>query len=178
MRLACAQTITPATNSCVFTFPFSGPECNYSSYISVCAHCTKKDVVWKQLLVLVGSVELFHLLVCFFIAKTGLQQSCASNDLRTCVFQDTCPQPHEASKPSGGPAVSMTINKSLGVYPSTTIVNPTIVLLQHNRGKMKATLLPASYFARIIIWWWGMPSWNEWNSKLPRTGTFPKGRRK
>ncbi|XP_058044950.1 sorbin and SH3 domain-containing protein 1 isoform X12 [Ahaetulla prasina] len=54
------------------------------------------------------------------------------------VFQtDTCPQPHEASKPSGGPAVSMTINKSLGVYPSTTIVNPTIVLLQHNREQQK-----------------------------------------
>uniref|UniRef100_A0A670YME1 Sorbin and SH3 domain containing 1 n=1 Tax=Pseudonaja textilis TaxID=8673 RepID=A0A670YME1_PSETE len=50
------------------------------------------------------------------------------------VFQtESCPQAHEASKPSGGPAVSMTINKSLGVYPSTTIVNPTIVLLQHNR---------------------------------------------
>ncbi|XP_070608058.1 sorbin and SH3 domain-containing protein 1 isoform X18 [Erythrolamprus reginae] len=46
---------------------------------------------------------------------------------------DSCPQPHEASKPGGGPAVSMTINRSLGVYPSTTIVNPTIVLLQHNR---------------------------------------------
>ncbi|XP_060550966.1 sorbin and SH3 domain-containing protein 1 isoform X31 [Pantherophis guttatus] len=54
------------------------------------------------------------------------------------VFQtDTCPQPHEASKPSGGPAVSMTINRSLGVYPSTTIVNPTIVLLQHNREQQK-----------------------------------------
>ncbi|XP_013919724.1 PREDICTED: sorbin and SH3 domain-containing protein 1-like, partial [Thamnophis sirtalis] len=54
------------------------------------------------------------------------------------VFQtDTCPQPHEASKPSSGPAVSMTINRSLGVYPSTTIVNPTIVLLQHNREQQK-----------------------------------------
>ncbi|XP_070802259.1 sorbin and SH3 domain-containing protein 1 isoform X21 [Pituophis catenifer annectens] len=51
--------------------------------------------------------------------------------------RDTCPQPHEASKPSGGPAVSMTINRSLGVYPSTTIVNPTIVLLQHNREQQK-----------------------------------------
>ncbi|XP_029139428.1 sorbin and SH3 domain-containing protein 1 [Protobothrops mucrosquamatus] len=50
---------------------------------------------------------------------------------------DTCPQPHEASKPSGGPAVSMTINRSLGAYPSTTIVNPTIVLLQHNREQQK-----------------------------------------
>ncbi|XP_058044949.1 sorbin and SH3 domain-containing protein 1 isoform X11 [Ahaetulla prasina] len=57
------------------------------------------------------------------------------------VFQtDTCPQPHEASKPSGGPAVSMTINKSLGVYPSTTIVNPTIVLLQHNRAEQQKRL--------------------------------------
>ncbi|XP_026528554.1 sorbin and SH3 domain-containing protein 1 isoform X6 [Notechis scutatus] len=54
------------------------------------------------------------------------------------VFQtESCPQPHEASKPSGGPAVSMTINKSLGVYPSTTAVNPTIVLLQHNREQQK-----------------------------------------
>ncbi|KAK9400562.1 sorbin and SH3 domain-containing protein 1-like [Crotalus adamanteus] len=51
--------------------------------------------------------------------------------------QDTCSQPHEASKPSGGPAVSMTINRSLGAYPSTTIVNPTIVLLQHNREQQK-----------------------------------------
>ncbi|ETE68569.1 Sorbin and SH3 domain-containing protein 1, partial [Ophiophagus hannah] len=57
------------------------------------------------------------------------------------VFQtETCPQPHEASKPSGGPAVSMTINKSLGVYPSTTIVNPTIVLLQHNRAEQQKRL--------------------------------------
>ncbi|XP_026528556.1 sorbin and SH3 domain-containing protein 1 isoform X8 [Notechis scutatus] len=54
------------------------------------------------------------------------------------VFQtESCPQPHEASKPSGGPAVSMTINKSLGVYPSTTAVNPTIVLLQHNRAEQQ-----------------------------------------
>uniref|UniRef100_A0A8C5RQ68 Sorbin and SH3 domain containing 1 n=1 Tax=Laticauda laticaudata TaxID=8630 RepID=A0A8C5RQ68_LATLA len=57
------------------------------------------------------------------------------------VFQtESCPQPHEASKPSGGPAVSMTINKSLGVYPSTTIVNPTIVLLQHNRAEQQKRL--------------------------------------
>ncbi|XP_070802264.1 sorbin and SH3 domain-containing protein 1 isoform X26 [Pituophis catenifer annectens] len=54
--------------------------------------------------------------------------------------RDTCPQPHEASKPSGGPAVSMTINRSLGVYPSTTIVNPTIVLLQHNRAEQQKRL--------------------------------------
>ncbi|XP_025021136.1 sorbin and SH3 domain-containing protein 1 isoform X3 [Python bivittatus] len=53
------------------------------------------------------------------------------------VFQtDTCPHPNEASKPSGGPAASMTISKSLGAYPSTTIVNPTIVLLQHNRDPL------------------------------------------
>uniref|UniRef100_A0A670YFG9 Sorbin and SH3 domain containing 1 n=1 Tax=Pseudonaja textilis TaxID=8673 RepID=A0A670YFG9_PSETE len=57
------------------------------------------------------------------------------------VFQtESCPQAHEASKPSGGPAVSMTINKSLGVYPSTTIVNPTIVLLQHNRAEQQKRL--------------------------------------
>uniref|UniRef100_A0A670YQ41 Sorbin and SH3 domain containing 1 n=1 Tax=Pseudonaja textilis TaxID=8673 RepID=A0A670YQ41_PSETE len=53
---------------------------------------------------------------------------------------ESCPQAHEASKPSGGPAVSMTINKSLGVYPSTTIVNPTIVLLQHNRAEQQKRL--------------------------------------
>uniref|UniRef100_A0A8C6Y157 Sorbin and SH3 domain containing 1 n=1 Tax=Naja naja TaxID=35670 RepID=A0A8C6Y157_NAJNA len=53
---------------------------------------------------------------------------------------ETFPQPHEASKPSGGPAVSMTINKSLRVYPSTTIVNPTIVLLQHNRAEQQKRL--------------------------------------
>ena len=33
------------------------------------------------------------------------------------------------------PTSFTSINKSSSAYPSTTIVNPTIVLLQHNRGK-------------------------------------------
>uniref|UniRef100_A0A8C9KRM6 Sorbin and SH3 domain containing 1 n=1 Tax=Serinus canaria TaxID=9135 RepID=A0A8C9KRM6_SERCA len=33
---------------------------------------------------------------------------------------------------------SVTLSKSASAYPSTTIVNPTIVLLQHNRGKKLA----------------------------------------
>lgn len=134
------QSLLPVT-LCIH-FLFSGPECNYSSfflYVHQERCCVKATSC-------AGGFCLF-----FSLPKRSSRILCG-NDLHTCVFQDTCPQPHEASKPSSGPAVSMTINRSLGAYPSTTIVNPTIVLLQHNRGKMKAPLLPGSYFARNIIW--------------------------
>ncbi|XP_039201563.1 sorbin and SH3 domain-containing protein 1 isoform X23 [Crotalus tigris] len=69
---------------------------------------------------------------------TETSSSILATESTGMVFRtDTCSQPHEASKSSGGPAVSMTINRSLGAYPSTTIVNPTIVLLQHNREQQK-----------------------------------------
>uniref|UniRef100_A0A8C2U0I5 Sorbin and SH3 domain containing 1 n=1 Tax=Coturnix japonica TaxID=93934 RepID=A0A8C2U0I5_COTJA len=45
---------------------------------------------------------------------------------------------NEVTQPSSGtdyPTSFTSINKSSSAYPSTTIVNPTIVLLQHNRGK-------------------------------------------
>ncbi|XP_065602327.1 sorbin and SH3 domain-containing protein 1 isoform X33 [Cyrtonyx montezumae] len=47
---------------------------------------------------------------------------------------------NEVSQPSGGtdyPTSFTSINKSSSAYPSTTIVNPTIVLLQHNREQQK-----------------------------------------
>lgn len=72
MRLACAQTITPATNSVYSLSPFLAQ--NVITHLFFCM-CTKKDVVWKQLLGLVGSVKLFHLLVCFFHCQSGPQQS-------------------------------------------------------------------------------------------------------
>ncbi|KAM6442471.1 sorbin and SH3 domain-containing protein 1 isoform 6-T6 [Liasis olivaceus] len=72
---------------------------------------------------------------------TEISSSILETESTGMVFQtDTCPQPNEASKPSGGPAASMTISKSLGAYPSTTIVNPTIVLLQHNRAEQQKRL--------------------------------------
>uniref|UniRef100_A0A8C4XKI2 Sorbin and SH3 domain containing 1 n=1 Tax=Falco tinnunculus TaxID=100819 RepID=A0A8C4XKI2_FALTI len=45
---------------------------------------------------------------------------------------------NEVPQPGAGtdyPTSFTSINKSSSAYPSTTIVNPTIVLLQHNRGK-------------------------------------------
>uniref|UniRef100_A0A8C2U5P9 Sorbin and SH3 domain containing 1 n=1 Tax=Coturnix japonica TaxID=93934 RepID=A0A8C2U5P9_COTJA len=52
--------------------------------------------------------------------------------------QDAAPVLNEVTQPSSGtdyPTSFTSINKSSSAYPSTTIVNPTIVLLQHNRGK-------------------------------------------
>ncbi|XP_063163657.1 sorbin and SH3 domain-containing protein 1 isoform X4 [Candoia aspera] len=72
---------------------------------------------------------------------TEISSSILETDSIGMVFRtDTCPQPHEVSKPRGGPAASMAISKSLGAYPSTTIVNPTIVLLQHNRAEQQKRL--------------------------------------
>uniref|UniRef100_A0A8C3LZQ1 Sorbin and SH3 domain containing 1 n=1 Tax=Chrysolophus pictus TaxID=9089 RepID=A0A8C3LZQ1_CHRPC len=47
---------------------------------------------------------------------------------------------NEVTQPSSGtdyPTSFTSINKSSSAYPSTTIVNPTIVLLQHNRDRSK-----------------------------------------
>uniref|UniRef100_A0A8C3LVU5 Sorbin and SH3 domain containing 1 n=1 Tax=Chrysolophus pictus TaxID=9089 RepID=A0A8C3LVU5_CHRPC len=47
---------------------------------------------------------------------------------------------NEVTQPSSGtdyPTSFTSINKSSSAYPSTTIVNPTIVLLQHNREQQK-----------------------------------------
>ncbi|NWW42973.1 SRBS1 protein, partial [Pedionomus torquatus] len=58
----------------------------------------------------------------------------------TGVISRTDPGPvlNEVPQPGTGtdyPSSFTSINKSSSAYPSTTIVNPTIVLLQHNRGK-------------------------------------------
>ncbi|XP_069719732.1 sorbin and SH3 domain-containing protein 1 isoform X39 [Phaenicophaeus curvirostris] len=60
----------------------------------------------------------------------------------TGVISHTDPGPvlNEVLKPGTGtdyPTSFTSINKSSSAYPSTTIVNPTIVLLQHNREQQK-----------------------------------------
>ncbi|XP_071604169.1 sorbin and SH3 domain-containing protein 1 isoform X40 [Heliangelus exortis] len=58
----------------------------------------------------------------------------------TGVISHTDPGPllNEVSQPGTDHPTSFTsINKSSSAYPSTTIVNPTIVLLQHNREQQK-----------------------------------------
>ncbi|XP_065494476.1 sorbin and SH3 domain-containing protein 1 isoform X30 [Caloenas nicobarica] len=54
--------------------------------------------------------------------------------------QDSGPVLNEVPQPGTGtdyPTSFTSINKSSSAYPSTTIVNPTIVLLQHNREQQK-----------------------------------------
>ncbi|XP_075010583.1 sorbin and SH3 domain-containing protein 1 isoform X2 [Calonectris borealis] len=54
--------------------------------------------------------------------------------------QDPGPVLNEVPQPGTGtdyPSSFTSINKSSSAYPSTTIVNPTIVLLQHNREQQK-----------------------------------------
>ncbi|XP_072195765.1 sorbin and SH3 domain-containing protein 1 isoform X45 [Excalfactoria chinensis] len=54
--------------------------------------------------------------------------------------QDAAPVLNEVTQPSSGtdyPTSFTSINKLSSAYPSTTIVNPTIVLLQHNREQQK-----------------------------------------
>ncbi|XP_051475129.1 sorbin and SH3 domain-containing protein 1 isoform X30 [Apus apus] len=54
--------------------------------------------------------------------------------------QDPSPMLNEVPQPGTGtdyPTSFTSINKSSSAYPSTTIVNPTIVLLQHNREQQK-----------------------------------------
>ncbi|KFU91972.1 Sorbin and SH3 domain-containing protein 1, partial [Chaetura pelagica] len=60
----------------------------------------------------------------------------------TGVISRTDPSPmlNEVPQPGTGtdyPTTFTSINKSSSAYPSTTIVNPTIVLLQHNREQQK-----------------------------------------
>lgn len=58
--------------------------------------------------------------------------------IRCSSFQDPSIVLNEVPQPGTDtdyPASFTSINKSSSAYPSTTIVNPTIVLLQHNRGK-------------------------------------------
>ncbi|NXC50426.1 SRBS1 protein, partial [Penelope pileata] len=58
--------------------------------------------------------------------------------------QDPGPVLNEVSRPSSGtdyPTSFTSINKSSSAYPSTTIVNPTIVLLQHNRDSVPDRLV-------------------------------------
>uniref|UniRef100_A0A8C3VF79 Sorbin and SH3 domain containing 1 n=1 Tax=Catharus ustulatus TaxID=91951 RepID=A0A8C3VF79_CATUS len=56
--------------------------------------------------------------------------------------QDPGPVLNEVPQPGTDYSTSITsISKSASAYPSTTIVNPTIVLLQHNRGKETGILI-------------------------------------
>lgn len=54
-------------------------------------------------------------------------------------FQDSNPVLNEVSPPDAGtePQTFPLVSKPSSAYPSTTIVNPTIVLLQHNREQQK-----------------------------------------
>lgn len=57
---------------------------------------------------------------------------------------DPGPALNEVTQPSSGtdyPSSFTSINKSSSAYPSTTIVNPTIVLLQHNRDSVPDRLV-------------------------------------
>ncbi|XP_075791793.1 sorbin and SH3 domain-containing protein 1 isoform X28 [Pelodiscus sinensis] len=56
------------------------------------------------------------------------------------LYKDPCPVLNEVSPPRIGTECQPTltaIHKPSSAYPSTTIVNPTIVLLQHNREQQK-----------------------------------------
>uniref|UniRef100_A0A8C3CUF3 Sorbin and SH3 domain containing 1 n=1 Tax=Cairina moschata TaxID=8855 RepID=A0A8C3CUF3_CAIMO len=67
--------------------------------------------------------------------------------------QDPGPVLNEVSQPSTGtdyPTSFTSINKSSSAYPSTTIVNPTIVLLQHNRDDNLLFLFPDSVPDRLV----------------------------
>uniref|UniRef100_A0A8C3V9U2 Sorbin and SH3 domain containing 1 n=1 Tax=Catharus ustulatus TaxID=91951 RepID=A0A8C3V9U2_CATUS len=56
--------------------------------------------------------------------------------------KDPGPVLNEVPQPGTDYSTSITsISKSASAYPSTTIVNPTIVLLQHNRGKETGILI-------------------------------------
>uniref|UniRef100_A0A8C0V0E2 Sorbin and SH3 domain containing 1 n=1 Tax=Cyanistes caeruleus TaxID=156563 RepID=A0A8C0V0E2_CYACU len=66
----------------------------------------------------------------------------------TGVISHTDPGPvlNEVPQPGTDYPTSITsISKSASAYPSTTIVNPTIVLLQHNRGKETCKNSPLSF---------------------------------
>uniref|UniRef100_A0A8B9MD07 Sorbin and SH3 domain containing 1 n=1 Tax=Accipiter nisus TaxID=211598 RepID=A0A8B9MD07_9AVES len=73
----------------------------------------------------------------------------------TGVISHTDPGPvlNEVPQPGTGtdyPTSFTSINKSSSAYPSTTIVNPTIVLLQHNRDKNTPLSFPDSVSDRLV----------------------------
>ncbi|NXD75466.1 SRBS1 protein, partial [Halcyon senegalensis] len=71
----------------------------------------------------------------------------------TGVISHTDPGPVLNEVPQTGtdfPASFTSINKSSSAYPSTTIVNPTIVLLQHNRDKNLPLSFPDSLPDRLV----------------------------
>uniref|UniRef100_A0A8B9Q1A3 Sorbin and SH3 domain containing 1 n=1 Tax=Apteryx owenii TaxID=8824 RepID=A0A8B9Q1A3_APTOW len=73
----------------------------------------------------------------------------------TGVISRTDPGPvlNEVPQPSTGtdyPASFTSINKPSSAYPSTTIVNPTIVLLQHNRDKNLPFSFPDPVPDRVV----------------------------
>uniref|UniRef100_A0A8C0ZEK5 Sorbin and SH3 domain containing 1 n=1 Tax=Cyanistes caeruleus TaxID=156563 RepID=A0A8C0ZEK5_CYACU len=71
----------------------------------------------------------------------------------TGVISHTDPGPvlNEVPQPGTDYPTSITsISKSASAYPSTTIVNPTIVLLQHNRGKNSPLSFPDSVPDRLV----------------------------
>ncbi|NXW24000.1 SRBS1 protein, partial [Circaetus pectoralis] len=73
----------------------------------------------------------------------------------TGVISHTDPGPvlNEVPQPGTGtdyPTSFTSINKSSSAYPSTTIVNPTIVLLQHNRDKNTPLSFPDSVPDRLV----------------------------
>ncbi|NWH37485.1 SRBS1 protein, partial [Chloropsis hardwickii] len=71
----------------------------------------------------------------------------------TGVISHTDPGPglNEVPQPGTDYPTSITsISKSASAYPSTTIVNPTIVLLQHNRGKNAPLSFPDSVPDRLV----------------------------
>ncbi|NXK88641.1 SRBS1 protein, partial [Formicarius rufipectus] len=73
----------------------------------------------------------------------------------TGVISHTDPSPvlNEVPQPGTGtdyPTSITSISKSASAYPSTTIVNPTIVLLQHNRDKNPPLSFPDSVPDRLV----------------------------
>ncbi|NXG77329.1 SRBS1 protein, partial [Baryphthengus martii] len=71
----------------------------------------------------------------------------------TGVISHTDPGPVLNEVPQTGtdyPTSFTSINKSSSAYPSTTIVNPTIVLLQHNRDKNLRLSFPDSVPDRLV----------------------------
>ncbi|NWW57154.1 SRBS1 protein, partial [Ifrita kowaldi] len=71
----------------------------------------------------------------------------------TGVVSHTDPGPVLNDVPQPGtdyPTSITSISKSASAYPSTTIVNPTIVLLQHNRGKNPPLSFPDSVPDRLV----------------------------
>uniref|UniRef100_A0A8C3CSH4 Sorbin and SH3 domain containing 1 n=1 Tax=Cairina moschata TaxID=8855 RepID=A0A8C3CSH4_CAIMO len=71
---------------------------------------------------------------------TGALHRGLKPEITGVISRTVSPVLNEVSQPSTGtdyPTSFTSINKSSSAYPSTTIVNPTIVLLQHNREQQK-----------------------------------------